>query len=190
MLGWLRRQRKLSDRKARLYARACARRAWPLIREGRLAKVVDIAEKYADGVAGASEFASVLPSIARRSDHWAVTLSLLGFPLDPQTVAANCTVALGPTESSYQAALLRDIVANPFAPPPHLDPAWLKWQDATVLRMATAIYEESAFGRMPLLGDALMDAGCDEEAVLAHCREQGAVHVRGCWVLDLLLGKE
>jgi hypothetical protein len=102
---------------------------------------------------------------------------------------AHCRFAF---ETLYrtQHNLTRCIFGNPFVPPLHLDPAWLKWQDATVLRMATAIYEERAFDRMPVLADALLDAGCDEEAVLAHCRQQGSIHARGCWVLDLLLGRE
>jgi hypothetical protein len=101
---------------------------------------------------------------------------------------SDCTAAKA-AERAAHCCLVREIFGNPFAAPPHFDPAWLKWQDATVLRIATVIYEEGAFYRLPLLGDALMDAGCDEEAVLAHCREQEAAHVRGCWVIDLLLGK-
>jgi hypothetical protein len=95
-------------------------------------------------------------------------------------------------ETLYRAQhdLVRCIFGNPFTAPPHLDPAWLRWQDATVLRMATAIYEDRAFDRMSVLADALLDAGCDDEAVLAHCREQGAVHARGCWVIDLVLGRQ
>jgi hypothetical protein len=53
--------------------------------------------------------------------------------------------------------------------------------------LATGIYEDRAFDRLPLLADALMDAGCADEQVLGHCRSDG--HVRGCWLLDLILGK-
>ena len=69
-----------------------------------------------------------------------------------------------------------------------LDPAWLAWNDGTVRRLAAAIYEERAFARLPVLGDALEEAGCRDEGVLTHCREPGP-HVRGCWLVDLLLGK-
>ena len=59
----------------------------------------------------------------------------------------------------------------------------------TVRRLAQTIYAERAFDRLPILADALEDAGCDNADILAHCRGPGP-HVRGCWVVDLLLGKE
>ena len=83
--------------------------------------------------------------------------------------------------------LLRDIFGNPFCPVA-LDPSWLAWNDGAVRKMAQAIYDERAFDRLPLLADALEDAGCADAAILGHCR--GGEHVRGCWVIDLLLGKE
>jgi serine/threonine protein kinase len=69
------------------------------------------------------------------------------------------------------------------------DPSWLRWNDGTVVRLGRAIDQSGAFERMPILADALEDAGCDNAAILAHCRGPGP-HVRGCWVVDLLLGKE
>jgi hypothetical protein len=82
------------------------------------------------------------------------------------------------------AHLLHDIFGNPFRPVA-LDPAWLT---SDVLALARGIYDERAFDRMPILADALQDAGCDSADVLGHCRSAGP-HVRGCWVVDLLLGK-
>ena len=67
-----------------------------------------------------------------------------------------------------------------------LDPRWLT---STVIDLARTIYEERVWERMPILADALMDAGCDSEEVINHCRGPGP-HVRGCWVVDLILGKE
>jgi hypothetical protein len=58
-----------------------------------------------------------------------------------------------------------------------------------VPKIAQGIYEERAFDRLPILHDALLDAGCDNEDMLTHCRSEGP-HVRGCWVVDLILGKE
>jgi hypothetical protein len=81
--------------------------------------------------------------------------------------------------------LLRDIFGNPFRPVT-LDPRWLT---SSVLDLARVIYDERAFERMPVLADALMDAGCDNDHILVHCRGDSP-HVRGCWVVDLLLGKE
>jgi hypothetical protein len=90
-------------------------------------------------------------------------------------------------ERKRQAALLRDLLGNPFRPTPSLDPAWLEWNDGTVHRLATAIYEERAFGDLPILADALEEAGCGNPDMIGHCRQQETVHVRGCWLLDLLL---
>jgi hypothetical protein len=81
--------------------------------------------------------------------------------------------------------LLRCIFENPFRPV-LLDPSWLT---STVVALAQGIYEERAFERMPILADALQDAGCDNADILDHCRG-GGTHVRGCWVVDLVLGKE
>lgn len=79
----------------------------------------------------------------------------------------------------------RDIFGNPFRPV-SVQPHWLT---ETVSGIATGIYAERAFDRMPILADALEDAGCDNAEVLNHCRGDGP-HVRGCWAVDLLLGKE
>lgn len=83
------------------------------------------------------------------------------------------------------AGLVRDVFGNPFRPAA-LDPAWLT---STAVALAQGIYADRAFDRMPILADALQDAGCENEDVLKHCRDEKQVHVRGCWVIDLLLGK-
>jgi hypothetical protein len=91
-------------------------------------------------------------------------------------------------EDRWLIALLREVFGNPFrvAVP---SPDWLSWNRGTVLKMAESIYEERRFCELPILGDALQDAGCDDAEILRHCREPGE-HVRGCWVVDLLLGKK
>jgi hypothetical protein len=95
----------------------------------------------------------------------------------------------GDQEHAHQSQLLRDLFGPlPFRPVT-AGPALLKWNDGTVVKVARGIYDDRSFARMPILADALLDAGCDNEKVLQHCREQGAVHARGCWALDLLLGK-
>jgi len=83
------------------------------------------------------------------------------------------------------ASLLHCIFGNPFRPVT-IDPRWLT---STVTDLAQSVYGEKAFDRMPILADALMDAGCDSEEIINHCRSEGP-HVRGCWVVDLLLAKE
>jgi hypothetical protein len=92
-------------------------------------------------------------------------------------------------EKVTQACLLRDVVGPfPFRSVA-ADPAWLWWNDSAVANMAAAIYQDRAFDRLPILADALEDAGCDNAEILAHCRGAGD-HVRGCWVVDLLMEKE
>jgi hypothetical protein len=93
----------------------------------------------------------------------------------------------GHEEARVQAALLRDIFGNLFRPV-SVDPSWLAWSGGTVPRMAQAIYDNRAFDRLPNLADALEEAGCTNPDILAHCR-QPREHVRGCWLVDLLLGK-
>jgi hypothetical protein len=89
-------------------------------------------------------------------------------------------------ELVHQTNLLRCIIGNPFRPIT-LNPAWRL--TPTVKQLARSIYDERAFDRLPILADALEDAGCDNADILNHCRQPGE-HVRGCWVVDLCLGKE
>ncbi len=91
-------------------------------------------------------------------------------------------------EGRMQASLIRDIFGNPFRRVT-VDPSWLAWNDGTVVKMAQAIYDERAFDHLPVLADALEEAGCHVPDLVAHCRAPSE-HARGCWVLDLLLGKE
>jgi hypothetical protein len=87
-----------------------------------------------------------------------------------------------------QADLIREVFGNPFKGA-YLQPSWLGWNGGTVVQIAQAIYYERAFEQLPILADALEDAGCGDADLLAHCRGAGP-HVRGCWAVDLLLGKQ
>ncbi|MGH7169008.1 MAG: hypothetical protein ACRELG_01855 [Gemmataceae bacterium] len=69
-----------------------------------------------------------------------------------------------------------------------IEPSWLAWNDGTVPKLARNVYERRAFDRLPILADALEEAGCTDADILNHCRQPGE-HVRGCWVVDLLLNK-
>jgi hypothetical protein len=81
--------------------------------------------------------------------------------------------------------LVREVFGNPFRPPTFSQ----EWRTDTALALARQMYESRDFGAMPILADALQDAGCASEGLLAHCRGPGP-HVRGCWVVDLVLGKQ
>jgi hypothetical protein len=101
--------------------------------------------------------------------------------------AAEEPRAASAAHALFQCALLRDLFGNPFRPV-SADPAWLRWDGGTVAKMARAMYDERDFARLPVLADALEDAGCAEAGLLAHLRGPGP-HARGCWALDLLRGE-
>jgi hypothetical protein len=111
-----------------------------------------------------------------------------------EATAQEQAASVGP-ERGGQAALLRDIVGNPLRPLVPVPPAVLAWNDGTVRRIAQAAYDERILpagtldtGRLVILADALLDAGADDENLLAHLR-CGGEHVRGCHVVDAILGK-
>ena len=91
----------------------------------------------------------------------------------------------GPLDPEIWTALIWDIYGNPFRPVSP-DPRWLT---PTTIDLARTVYEDRAFDRLPILADALEEVGCDSGAILAHLRGPGP-HVRGCWALDLVLGKQ
>jgi hypothetical protein len=113
----------------------------------------------------------------------------------PDRAATDAAAAAAPpgdrdayaAESAAQADLLRDIVGNPFRPAV-VAVDWLTWNDGCIVALARSIYEERRFAELLVLADALEEAGCTDVAILGHCRGAGP-HVRGCWALDLILGK-
>jgi hypothetical protein len=213
MLEYLR--GKVSDRKLRLFVYACCRRMWQLMRTEEDRRAVEKAERWADGLESTPE---VRPPVARTRDPespggWNEVLCEVD--LSPYQLAERYTfpvawfVAGGPNadfaywdptwqqtvskEMDHQAALLRDVSYAVAVGTITLDPLWLT---PTVTNLAEGVYEERHLPtgeldltRLAVLADALEDAGCDNAEVLSHCRGFGP-HVRGCWVVDLLLGKE
>jgi hypothetical protein len=98
-------------------------------------------------------------------------------------------------EEEAQSGVLRCIFGNPFRPPCPLPSALLTWNDGTIPRLARSIYEERRLPggdfdpeRLAVLADALEDAGCEDEELLAHVRSPGP-HVRGCWAVAALAGR-
>lgn len=98
---------------------------------------------------------------------------------------SNLTSGQAKTEQRVHVAFLHDIFGNPFRPVT-FDPVW---QTSTAIALARTMYDARDFAAMPILADALEEAGCDVPEVLTHCRDPQGVHVRGCWVVDLVLGK-
>jgi hypothetical protein len=198
-----------SERKRRLLACAFARRVLPLIPEERYRLAVETAERYADGMADEAELRTTRRVIQRawrerqftEAGNHAATAVLATLAREAvgavhcfeSAAAARASLtrpdwhAGSEEETSAQCVLARDVFGNPFRSVT-LDPAWLAWNGSTVRHLAQAVYDGRAFDRLPVLADALEDAGCTDAVLLAHCRWPGP-HVRGCWVLDLLLGK-
>jgi hypothetical protein len=192
MLAFLR--GKASERQLRLLACAVGRLLWDRLAQDASRRAVEVAEQYADGLATVDQLKSA----------W--TTACLVFDssggMEAAGVATNCAysqaaeaatgtvtqAAVAGISNTAVAATLREILGNPFHPV-SINAAWLAANDRAVERIAQGIYEEQAFNRMPVLADALEDAGCTEEQILGHCWGRGE-HVRGCWVVDALLDKK
>jgi hypothetical protein len=203
--------RKAHARKLRLFACACARRVWGRINHRVGRRAVEVAEKFADGLATAEELSAARSALSRylstfgNSDGastayyttvegaWAAARDTAEFGQETAAFKTNvdaATLEAGRSaEQRQQCDLLRCVFGPlPFRPPPRLNPAWLAWEAGTVPKLATTVYEERAFDRLPILADALEEAGCTETELLAHLRGPGP-HACGCWALDLLRGK-
>ncbi len=107
------------------------------------------------------------------------------FARSPAVGASRTARSRTPEGQSHLCLLLHEIFGNPFRSVV-ADPSWLT---STAVALAKGIYDDRAFDRMPILADALQDAGCNNDDVLTHCRDESQLHVRGCWVVDLVLGK-
>ncbi len=201
---------KATARKLRLFGVACCRRLRGLDELSRHA--LDIAERYAQGLVGPDTLGVIRREVdtlaaaledragsedspeAERAYH--AGLAVVWAAMTPgyegeDYAAAHAAyyagrVAPGLAERQAQARLFADVLLVP--PGLTVPPAWLAWDGGTVTRLARSVEERQAFDRLPILADALEDAGCAEQAILDHCRGPGP-HARGCWLLDLLLGR-
>jgi hypothetical protein len=193
---------KASERKLRLFSCACVRRQWALVPPIEQ-PAVEVAERFADGLAtkkelteartrclqqphfsgGQAAYKCASPTAsnaARLTEVWAIQ-QLLRHRQDaddPDPYRTNRE------EGAAHADLIRDIFGNPF----RRVRVVTKWRTSTVLALAQQVYDTRDFSAMPILADALQDTGCDRADILDHCRGPGP-HVRGCWVVDLVLGK-
>jgi len=204
----------LGQRKARLFAVACCRAIWPLLDNEPSRQAVDVSERLADGRATNKERRAAAKAAeghrgtnfqAQQATVFAVGMlspgllqvvlkyvrGAAGNSATPnpafQPLTADQRVARERAVSDTRAAQadrLRDIIGNLFRPVT-FEPTW---RTSTAVALAQQMYESRDFSLMPILADALQDAGCDHPDILTHCRGDG-VHVRGCWVADLLLGK-
>ena len=195
-------QRRRLGRKMRLFAVACCRRFQHLVADETCRRALELAERYAEGACTEREASNLWRQAWERPDcsldnaitgtAARATASTI-IPKSAYGAASNVAHELGVVtpaaddQAAYR-ALLRDIIGFlPFRGVV-IDPSCLVWQDHLVVRIAQGIYDDRAFDRLPILADALEDAGCANADILAHCRGAGP-QVRGCWVVDLILGK-
>jgi hypothetical protein len=200
-------QAHVSERKIRLLACACCRGIWEHLPD-RSRQGVEVAERFVDGLASPKDLAKAhgnavtFKGEAGWAAYWATSIRVAGSILNvfqkaaelpakqagQKTGKADTYVAVQAESMLEQADLVREVVGNPFRAT-WVSQAMLRWEGGLLAHLAEGIYQERAFDRMPYLGDALEEAGCADQEVLDHCRS-GGPHVRGCWVLDLVLGKE
>jgi hypothetical protein len=200
---------KPSERKLRLFGCACLRHIDLLFRYPDGAKCIEACERYADGEikgetlmrwgrrAAALRYTGQTPGETDMAQWHAATYLMEACGPGPRYNGWVFTTekilrSEEPFGPEFIAAakkrftlFLRDVFGNPFRPVP-FGPSW---RSDTVVSLATRMYESRDFGAMPILADALDDAGCDSDAILNHCRAD-APHVLGCWVVDLILGRE
>ncbi len=208
--------RHASERKLRLFACACCRRIWNQYKRSEPSRrAVEVAERYADGQATEGELhiakeaaqnawaatrMSVVQGQARRAATYAASKNIeqLAYTATAAYMGVFQSREVEVREAAQQAERntiperIRCVFDNPFRPVT-LNPAW---QTPNVVALATAAYDERIMpsgtldtARLAVLADALEEAGCGNEDILNHLRQTG-VHVRGCWVVDLILGKE
>jgi hypothetical protein len=191
------------ERELRLLACACCRRVGYLITDRASRRAIEVAERFADGTASEQELArahragwetwanwptaDVLKARAAAAVTWVARPSV---GMREAARALQCSLEaearMDPAEARLdRCALIRDLFGNPF----QLVAADPAWRTPNVLSLARAIYQERRFEDLPVLADALEEAGCTDGDILAHCR-QGGGHVRGCWVVDLVLLEE
>jgi hypothetical protein len=191
-----------TNRRLRLFACACCRSIWPLLTDPRSRAAVEVSERFADGratdrelreastaayevtrltVDEAALYAAFAASGVAEEESWL---------FEPAHVAANAASAGGHPEEERrrQCDILRDLFGNPFRPVGALE-IEPERTSSDVVALAHTIYEDRTFNLFPILADALQDAGCDYPYVLDHCRDPNLTHYRGCWVLDLILGR-
>ena len=195
-------------RKLRLFSIACCRQLSRWIDEPRLFDALLRAELFADGELSDSTIGKWRRTVnklederRRKAREWTPQLSVYHYV---RTVCLEGQYAgftdnwralvyhggsfgeeVATRGSQLAHDLLLEIFGNPFRPIPFLP----EWRTDTAVSLAAQMYESRDFSAMPILADALQDAGCDNEDVLNHCRDANQTHVRGCWVVDHVLGK-
>ncbi|MCY0993015.1 hypothetical protein OV203_38090 [Nannocystis sp. ILAH1] len=206
--GYLR--EPLSPRKLRLLAVACCRLRWRDLARFGLEQAVETAEEFADDLVDLEALQRAHESAQRLRDSLAATLGSMtaedagGDELknarqagivvasltdpDPRSLDSARYASARDHDDAGQAELIREILGNPFKPA-RIAPSWLTWRNGAIVELARAIYQKHDFVLVPRLADQLRAAGCRDSELLEHL-QQNRGHVRGCWALDAILGKQ
>ena len=211
---------KTSDRKPRLFTCACCRQLDPALSDETVRHAVEVTERWVDGNvcqeevgvacrAAAAVVDEPFPGRSRRlmkeeyKREWLLRMArwvsdsvrpgaAIRSAIRSALVSGGGWQGEGVAEEGWQNSLtcfLRDIFGPMPFRPITLDPSWLTWHDGLLVSMARQMYDSRDFTDMPVLADALEEAGCTNQDILGHCRT-GVEHVRGCWIVDLVLGKK
>jgi hypothetical protein len=206
---------RAGDRKLRLFACACVREVGLFLKEDASRQAVRLAERFADGLGMAQDLAAAyLRAESARAAVYAATRAdwKCAWRMRKAACAARSLLLPAAADAAFwvcqdllefgdkvdaagwndaarlaHARFLDDLLCRP-TPRRPVDPSWLRRNDRCAAKVAQAIYDERRFEDLPVLADALEEAGCDDDALLAHCREP-EVHVRGCWAVDLIGGR-
>lgn len=191
---------QVSDRKLWLFSFACFCRLLGLLPDPRQRQAVQALEKLAEGSLPKKELRritretrSAIPpeneTLVSCDDPHYIGLMLYrefcSSRIAIHAIQASAGLTHWTVEQKEQTRLFREILGNPFRPVV-FDPSW---RTSTVMALAAGIYDEKAFDRLPISADALQDAGCYSDELLNHLRQPSG-HCRGCWALDLVLGRE
>jgi hypothetical protein len=197
MLYFLRDSGREAERKLRLFAAGCCRRVWRLLDDPPSREAVEVVERWADGEASRGELRAAhaaawnargTPARTAASDASAVE-----WRVEAAAAAASHAAWAGSggsraDERRRQADLLRCCVGNPFREVTPVPPAVLAWHGGMVVALAESIFQARRFEDLPVLADALEEAGSMDAEAMRHLRGPGP-HGLGCWVVDLLLGR-
>jgi hypothetical protein len=201
MVQW--RGKQATPRKLRLFGCACCRFIWSWLPDPRSRMAVEVAERFADGLATSQELVAACceaRQLAERqvgftADTTWISWSAVWVASEPRdlprvvssVVGRRFRTRLENQEGVWMAAFFRDVIGNPFRSAA-FDPLWRQWNGGIAVRLAQEMYDSRDFARAPLLADMLEDAGCISAEMLNHLRGPGP-HARGCWCVDALLAR-
>ena len=187
--------RLLSSRKAKLFSCAYCRQKWDSIPTGYLRRTIELIERYADCPVSSQEVKIAIEDVTSITESIGINAvsQIMKLALD-KTIIATTVCSLATSQLNVKKQIdktnrqLTDLVREIF---PYSDrPFDSAWRSGAVLELATGMYDSRDFAAMPILADSLEESGCHDAVILDHCRDSNRDHVKGCWAVDLVMGKQ